>query len=70
MAKAANEFDTAETRVKDATAAHERSWNAALAAGWNEKDLRAAGVRAPGQATPRARKSRTSALAATTTTEG
>ena len=70
VAKAVNEYDAAEARVKDATAAHERAWNAALAAGWNEKDLRAAGVRAPGQATPRARKARTSAPAAPTATEG
>lgn len=70
VAKAANEYDTAEARVKDATAAHERSWNAALAAGWSEKDLRAAGVRAPGQTATRARKARTSAPATTTTPEG
>ena len=51
VAKTANEYDAAEARVKDATAAHERSWNAALAARWSEKNLRAAGVRAPGRPT-------------------
>ena len=68
VAKAANEYDTAQAHAKDATAAHERSWNAALAAGWSEKDLRAAGLRAPGHAIPRARKARTSPPTATTTT--
>ena len=68
VAKTANEYDDTEARVKDATAAHERSRNAALAAGWSEKDLRAAGVRAPGQAVPRARKARASPPTATTTT--
>ena len=58
VADAANEYDAAEARVKEASAAHDRSWNAALAAGWSEKDLRAAGVRAPGQTAPRSRKRR------------
>jgi hypothetical protein len=69
-ANAANEYDKAEARVKDAATAHERAWNAALATGWSEKDLRAAGVRAPGQTAPRARKPRARAGATTTTTEG
>jgi hypothetical protein len=69
-ANAANEYDEAEARVKDATAAHERAWSAALATGWNEKDLRAAGVRAPDQTAARARRPRARAGAATTTTEG
>jgi hypothetical protein len=69
-AEAANEYDAAEARVKDAATTHERAWSAALATGWSEKDLRAAGVRAPGQTSPRARKQRARTTAATTTTEG
>jgi hypothetical protein len=69
-ANAANEYDEAQARVKDAATAHERAWSAALATGWSEKDLRAAGVRAPGQTAPRARRPRARAGAATTTTEG
>jgi hypothetical protein len=69
-AEAANEYDAAEARVKDAATTHERAWSAALATGWSEKDLRAAGVRAPGQTSPRARKQRARTTATTTTTEG
>lgn len=63
LADAANESDTAEQRLKEATAAHERAWTAARNAGWSEKDLRATGVRAPGGTTPRSRKRRVSAPA-------
>lgn len=47
--------DDAERRLKEANAAHERAWAAALSAGWSEKDLRATGARAPGQGARRAR---------------
>jgi hypothetical protein len=59
LADAANRFDTAEQQLKEATAAHERAWSAAISAGWSEKDLRATGVRAPGASAPRPRKRRT-----------
>ena len=68
-ANAANEYAAAEARAKDAAAAHEGAWGAALATGWSEKDLRAAGVRAPGQTAPRARKQRARVGTASTTTE-
>jgi hypothetical protein len=58
VAGAANEFDTAEQQFRDASAAHEKAWGAALAAGWSEKDLRATGVRAPGQGASRSRRKR------------
>ena len=59
LADAANAFDAAEQELKAASAAHERAWAAAVAAGWSEKDLRATGVRAPGQAAPRRRSKTT-----------
>ena len=51
------EAEQAEQRWRDAQGAHESAWRAALSAGWSEKDLRATGARAPGQA-PRQRRSR------------
>jgi hypothetical protein len=47
VADAANESDAAQARFREASANHETAWKTALAAGWNEKDLRATGVRAP-----------------------
>lgn len=58
VADAANKFDAAEAQFRDATAAFDTAWKAALAAGWNEKDLRETGVRAPGQSRPRKRATR------------
>lgn len=55
LADAANAFDAADQQLKEATAAHERAWSAAVTAGWSEKDLRATGVRTPGQGSPRRR---------------
>ncbi|MGC5225119.1 hypothetical protein ACPW96_21330 [Micromonospora sp. DT81.3] len=55
LADAANEADAAEQRFKEATSAHERAWTAALNAGWAERELRATGVRAPGQSPRRGR---------------
>lgn len=55
LANAANDADNAEARAKEAVSVHETAWKAALSAGWTEKDLRATGVRAPGQAGRRAR---------------
>ena len=69
LAVATNEYDSAEARLKEAAAAHDRSWNAALAAGWSEKDLRTAGVRSPAQSTPRTRKPRTKSSSSSTTTK-
>ena len=58
LADAGNEYDIADQRLKEAAAAHEHAWSAALASGWSEKDLRATGVKAPGQSAPRTRKRR------------
>lgn len=70
LVSATNAFDAAERAVTDASAAHDRAWSAALAAGWTEKNLREIGARAPGQSAPRSRKRRTSATASVENTEG
>lgn len=71
---AINDADDAERRFKDATAAHERAWRAAVDAGWSEKDLRATGARAPGQTSrprrARAAGARSSTPAAPASSEG
>ena len=73
LVTATNDADEAERRWNEATAAHERAWQAALSAGWSEKDLRATGARAPRQKTrrPRAKSAsaRPSADASTASTE-
>lgn len=61
VADAANKAEAAEARLREASSAHETAWRAAVNAGWSEKDLRATGVRAPGQ--PATRKRRTSSPA-------
>jgi hypothetical protein len=58
VAESGNNSDAAEARFRDAAAAHENAWKAALAAGWSEKDLRATGVRAPGSTPAKPRKPR------------
>lgn len=71
---ATNDADDAERRWKDTITAHERAWRAALDAGWSEKDLRATGARAPGQAArprrARTAPARTSTPAASASSEG
>ncbi|WP_434161368.1 hypothetical protein [Clavibacter michiganensis] len=61
LTSAAHESDAADERAREAKAAHERAWSAALSAGWSEKDLRATGARAPGSATRRTRRTRPAA---------
>jgi hypothetical protein len=56
LTSAANESDAADERAREAKAAHERAWSAALSSGWSEKDLRATGARAPGATKPRSRR--------------
>ncbi|WP_146084514.1 hypothetical protein [Rathayibacter sp. AY1C1] len=59
LVAATNDVDTADQAAKDARDAHSKAWNAALASGWSDKELRATGARAPGTigAAPRARRS-------------
>lgn len=51
----------AEAKEREATAArerHSRAWDAAIKAGWSDKELRQTGARAPGTATPKRRTRR------------
>ncbi|TFC83024.1 hypothetical protein [Cryobacterium sp. TMT3-29-2] len=79
IAVAANEYDaadarlkeaikTAEARLKEAGNTHATAWKSALSAGWSEKSLRATGVRAPGQSVPKVRKTRAAAAKAAAAT--
>ncbi|MEO7017089.1 MAG: hypothetical protein ABI067_11185 [Leifsonia sp.] len=70
VADAASEYDTAQARFHDASAAHEATWKAALSAGWSEKDLRATGVRAPGQPARKSRVKRSTATPPAQSNEG
>lgn len=59
LVAATNDVDTADQAAKDSREAHTKAWDAALASGWSEKELRATGARAPGTigTTLRARRS-------------
>ncbi|WP_216849155.1 hypothetical protein, partial [Rathayibacter sp. VKM Ac-2858] len=57
---AANDTDTARAALTDAQSRHTRAWADALATGWSEKELRAAGVPRPDQSRGRAPRSRRS----------
>lgn len=59
LVAATNDVDTADQAAKDARDAHSKAWDAALASGWSDKELRATGARAPGQTTRRPRGRRT-----------
>lgn len=59
LVAATNDVDAADQAAKDARDAHSKAWDAALASGWSDKELRATGVRAPvtNSSAPRARRS-------------
>jgi hypothetical protein len=58
LVSATNDVEAAEQGLKDARDAHSKAWDAALASGWSDKDLRATGARAPGKAGPATRSRR------------
>jgi hypothetical protein len=58
LAEAANEADVRERDAAAARERHTRAWDAALKAGWSDKDLRQTGARAPGATTPKRRTRR------------
>jgi hypothetical protein len=68
VAEAANDADTKERDAAAARDRHTRAWDAALKAGWSDKELRQTGARAPGAATAK-RRTRRPTSAPTTTTE-
>ncbi|WP_146086408.1 hypothetical protein [Rathayibacter sp. AY1B8] len=53
LVAATNDVDDKEQAAKDARDAHTSAWATALTSGWSEKELRATGVRPPGQTRPR-----------------
>jgi hypothetical protein len=61
LAEAANEAEAKEREAAEARERHSRAWDAALKAGWSDKDLRQTGARAPGSAAPKRRQRRTAA---------
>lgn len=67
LADAANDADAKEREATEARERHSRAWDAAIKAGWSDKELRQTGARAPGAATPKRRSRR--AAAATTAPE-
>jgi hypothetical protein len=60
LAEAANEADARERDAAAARGRHTRAWDAALKAGWSDKDLRQTGARAPGSTTAKRRTRRPS----------
>lgn len=58
LAEAANEAEASERAAAEARDRHTRAWDAALKAGWSDKDLRQTGARAPGPAAPKRRPRR------------
>lgn len=65
LAEAANEADAKEREAVEARERHSRAWDAAIKAGWSDKDLRQTGARAPGTASPKRRQRRTTVPAET-----
>jgi len=57
---AANDADEKEREATEARERHSRAWDAAIKAGWSDKELRQTGARAPGVATPKRRTRRPS----------
>lgn len=66
---AANDTDAARTALTDAQNRHAKAWAEALASGWSEKELRAAGVPRPDQPRARVTRSRRPATADAPATE-
>ncbi len=64
LADAANDADAKEREASEARERHSRAWDAAIKAGWSDKELRQTGARAPGAATPKRRSRRVSTSAA------
>jgi hypothetical protein len=63
LAEAANEAEAKEREAGEARDRHSRAWDAAIKAGWSDKDLRQTGARAPGMPAPKRRQRRTTAPA-------
>lgn len=60
LVNAANNAEDAERMAQEARERHARAWDAALRAGWTEKDLKQTGAKQPGATAPKRRARRTS----------
>lgn len=69
VAEAAQVATDYERRAAEARTAHEGAWRVALSKGWTERELKTAGVPAPGQPAPRVRRGRRAPSAETTHTD-
>lgn len=70
LVSAANDADDAERMAQDARERHSAAWDAALRAGWSEKDLKQTGAKQPGAVTPKRRARRSSMSAASAPEQG
>lgn len=70
LVSAANDADDAERMAQEARERHTAAWDAALRAGWSEKDLKQTGAKQPGTATPKRRARRTSTSSAPVADQG
>lgn len=70
VVSAANDAETAERMAQEARERHTRAWDAALRAGWSEKDLKQTGAKQPGAAAPKRRARRTSPATANAAEQG
>jgi hypothetical protein len=61
VAEAANDADAKEREATAARERHTRAWDAALKAGWSDKELRQTGARAPGASGAKRRTKRSPA---------
>ena len=67
---AANDADDAERMAQDARERHSAAWDAALRAGWNEKDLKQTGAKQPTAVAPKRRSRRSSTASASAPEQG
>lgn len=67
---AANDAEDAERMAQEARERHARAWDAALRAGWSEKDLKQTGAKQPGAAAPKRRARRSSTATAIAAEQG
>ena len=70
VVSAANDAEDAERVAQEARERHTRAWDAALRAGWTEKDLKQTGAKQPGTAAPKRRARRTSTATANAAEQG
>ncbi len=70
VVSAANDVEDAERMAQEARQRHSRAWDAALRAGWSERDLRQTGAKQPGATAPKRRTRRATATASSPAEQG